>query len=82
MGELAYSSVRSDMGGGEIAAPAPSTPEAGGRAGPTLISCSTQESNLYFSPIQHSGVGVRTNPEDVKVGEVALPLASCCKEVN
>lgn len=49
--ELTYSSVRSDMGGGESAVPTPSTPEAGGRAGPTLISCSTQESNLYFSPI-------------------------------
>lgn len=37
----------------------PSTPEAGGRAGPTLISCRTQESKLYLSPVQHSGVGMR-----------------------
>ena len=64
-------------------------PEARGRVGPEVIqaeelflpldSCSTQVSDLYVLPGQHS----TAHPEGVDLGEVkaeqALSLTYCCK---
>lgn len=64
-------------------------PEAGGRVGPEVIraeelflpltNCSTQVSDLYVLPGQHS----RAGPKGVDLGEVtaeqALSLTYCCK---